>query len=905
MTVTPGTSDIPTTGTAAAIAEQRQVLYQRLLKGTSGAEIMAVLTEFVDGVIIGRYRNAVREIGDDAVLAGFQHCCLVALGGYGRRELAPHSDIDVMLLYRPEAKRIIEPLSRHVLHHLWDLGFKVGHSVRTISDCVELALADLTVRTSMMEARFLAGSPGLFQEFHRRYVRRVVVRGTDRFIELKLAERQREYEKFGETVYLLEPNVKKSKGGLRDLHMLQWAGMARFQAQTVQELADRGILSRPDHRALIEAREFLSRIRALLHMQAGMAQEILTFDEQIRLAANFGFQDRPHLLAVEQFMQQYYRHTGALHEIARRFVDRCRKGSWWARLSRWLPSPRLDGHFVVAGAYLSVPLELRSRVLESPALLLRLFELSQSRQMKIDTNLLDEIHRHVEGLSDEAFREPEVSRIFLKILAGPGPVAATLEAMHRAHLLEKLIPVFATVRGLMQFNQYHKYTVDEHSLLAVAKAESLTREPGIFQEVYREIHRKDLLHLAILLHDLGKGHEQDHSDVGKAIADDTALRLRLDEQDARTLAFLVHRHLLMAHTAFRRDPYDEKVLLTFARSVGTPEVLRKLLILTAADIAAVGPGMLTKWKESLLIELYLRTLPELTGDRETGEEPERLAQIAREVAVALARSAGPAEGGLNWDADLVEAELRQFPLRYIYGTTQDRIAAHLRAIRRLTAGEVQVEHSFNAELGTCAYTVLAHNDLTPGIFSKIAGVMAAKGLQILDAQIVTRNDGIVVDTFQVTDRDYVGAPPADRRATIADTIRAVLKGEDTVERLVARSTRLPLGRPFPAVRQATEVQVDNETSDRFTIIDVFADDRQGLLYVITHAIFRLGLSVHAARISTRLDQVADVFYVTDLSGVRPEEPGRLEKIRETIKEEIDRFLQEGVDEGEGVSSSSS
>jgi [protein-PII] uridylyltransferase len=902
-------SNIALTGTAAAIAEQRQLLYQRLLKGTSGAEIMAVLTEFVDGVIIGRYRNAVREIGEEAAVAGFQHCCLVALGGYGRRELAPHSDIDVMLLYRPEAKRIIEPLSRRVLHHLWDLGFKVGHSVRTISDCVELALADLTVRTSMMEARFLAGSPGLFQEFHRRYVRRVVVRGTDRFIELKVAERQREYEKFGETVYLLEPNVKKSKGGLRDLHVLQWAGMARFQAQTIQELADRGILSRQDHRALVEAREFLSRIRALLHMQAGMAQEILTFDEQIRLAANFGFEDRPHLLAVEQFMQQYYRHTGALHESAMRFVDRCRKGSWWTRLSSLLPTPRLDGHFVIAGAYLSVPAELRSRVLESPALLLRLFELAQSRALKIDTNLLDEIHRHIEGLSDEAFREPEVSRTFLKILAGPGPVSATLEAMHRAHLLEKLIPVFATVRGLMQFNQYHKYTVDEHSLLAVAKAESLTREPGILQDVYREIHRKDLLHLAVLLHDLGKGHEQDHSDVGKAIAEETAARLRLDEQDARTLAFLVHRHLLMAHTAFRRDPYDEKVLLTFARTVGTPEVLRKLLILTAADIAAVGPGMLTKWKESLLIELYLRTLPELTGDRETGAEPERLAQIGREVAIALARSAGSTGGqassDVSWDVSLVDAELRQFPLRYVYGTAQDRIAAHLRAIRRLTAREVQVEHSFNAELGTCAYTVLTHNDLTPGIFSKIAGVMAAKGLQILDAQIVTRNDGIVVDTFQVTDRDYAGAPPADRRTTIADTIRAVLKGEDTVERLVARSTRLPMGRPFPAVRQATEVQVDNETSDRFTIIDVFADDRQGLLYVITHAIFGLGLSVHAARISTRLDQVADVFYVTDLSGVRPEEPGRLEKIRETIKEEIDRFLQEGVDEGEGVSSSSS
>jgi [protein-PII] uridylyltransferase len=895
---------------AAALAEQRQLLHRRLLNGASGAEIMAALTEFVDGVIIGRYRNAVREIGEDAVIAGFQHCCLVALGGYGRRELAPYSDIDVMLLYRPEARRIIEPLSRHVLHHLWDLGFKVGHSVRTIADCIELALGDLTVRTSMMEARFLAGSPQVFQEFHRRYVRRVVARGTDRFIDLKLTERSREYEKFGETVYLLEPNVKKSKGGLRDFHVLQWAGMARFQAQTVQELADRGILSRPDYRALTDAREFLWRVRALLHIQAGMAQEILTFDEQIRLAANDGFEDRPHLLAVEQFMQQYYRHTGALHEIAMRFVDRCRRGSWMSRLSRLLPAPRLDGHFVVTGPSLTVPADLRNRVLESPALLLRLFELAQSRRLRIDIDLLDEIHRHVEGLSNKGFRTPDVSRTFLKILAGPGPVAGTLEAMHRAHLLEKLIPVFASVRGLMQFNQYHKYTVDEHSLLAVGKAEALTREPGVFQEVYREIQRKDLLHLATLLHDLGKGREEDHSEAGRAIAEDTAARLGLDEQETRSLVFLVHRHLLMAHTAFRRDPSDEKVLLTFARTVATPEVLRKLLILTAADIAAVGPGMLSKWKESLLIELYLRTLPELSGERETGSQPERLAQIARDVA-AVAQSADGALQGKQGKTDevrdvaWVESQLGQFPLRYVYGTAVSRIAAHLRTIRHLAAGQVRVQHTYNEELSTCEYAVLTFNSLTPGIFSKIAGVMAAKGLEILDAQIVTREDGVVVDTFQVTDPDYVGCPPLERRTGIAETIEAVLKGQDTVEGLVARSTRLPAGRPFPASRQSTEVQVDTETSDRFTILDVFADDRQGLLYVITRAIFRLGLSVHAARISTRLDQVADVFYVTDLDGVRPEDPSRLERIRETIKTEIDRFLYGGMNQEEAQSASSS
>jgi [protein-PII] uridylyltransferase len=604
------------------------------------------------------------------------------------------------------------------------------------------------------------------------------------------------------------------------------------------------------------------------------------------------------LLAVEQFMQLYYRHTGGLHEIAMRFVERCRRGSWLNRFARLLPSATVDGCFVVTGSSLTVPMEARSRVLESPARLLRLFELAQVRRLRIDTNLLEEIHRHVEALSAEAFRTSEVSQIFLKILTGPG-TSETLESMHRARLLEKLIPVFASVRGLMQFNQYHKYTVDEHSLLAVAKAESLTGEPGLLQQVYGEINRKDILHLALLLHDLGKGREEDHSDVGKAIAEDTAARLGLNEHETHTLVFLVHRHLLMAHTAFRRDPYDEKVLLTFARTVGSPEVLRKLLILTAADIAAVGPGMLTKWKESLLIELYLRTLPELSGERDTASEPERLAQVAHEVAAILERSHGSAR---SWTVGQVETELKRFPIRYVYGTTVNRIAAHLDALRHLPNGGVTVQYAFNEQLGVTEYTVLTFNDVAPGLFSKIAGVLAAKGLQILDAQIVTREDGVVVDTFQVTDPDYAGCPPAERRSSISTAIEAVLKGGESVESLVARHTRLPVARPFPATGQGTEVQVDNETSDRFTIIDVFADDRQGLLYVITRAIFRLGLSVHAARISTRLDQVADVFYVTNLEGTRPEDPARLASICDTIKEEIDRFLQQGVGEQEGVSS---
>ncbi|NOS81483.1 MAG: [protein-PII] uridylyltransferase [Nitrospira sp.] len=893
----------------SALAWHRQAIKQRLLDGATAAEVMATLTEFVDGLVRDRYQSAMKQAGEGAQVAGAQHCCLVALGGYGQRELAPYSDIDIMFLYSEEAGEAAPILFREVLHHLWNLGFQVGHSMRTTKDCVELAGQDLSIRTAMMTARFLAGSPNLFQKFHRLYAKEVIGRGVGRFIEQKKEERQREYIKFGQTIYLLEPNVKKSKGGLRDYHLLRWVGMARFQAATIQDLADRSLLSRQDFLSVTEARDFLWRVRAFLHVGAGMAQEILSFDEQVRIAALYGFEDRSHLLGVEQFMQQYYRHTTGLHETLLRFVDRCQAAS--GKRPRAVSGVMVDGHFSVSGRSLTVPSELRARVLDSPELLLRLFELARSRRLKIASDLLDEIHSHMDRVSSEAFRTPEASRVFLKILSGPGAVAATLDAMHRAHLLEKLIPVFAALRGLMQFNQYHKYTVDEHTLLAVGKAEALAMEPGIMGVVYQEIRRKDLLHLAILLHDLGKGRKEDHCEVGKVIAEETAARLGFDQQESRTLMFLVHKHLLMSHTAFRRDPYDEKVLLPFAQEVVTPEVLRMLLILTAADIAAVGPGVLTKWKESLLVELYMRTLRTISGEQDDKMAgPNSLKHLTREVAQEFKTLV---IGGLGW----IESQLDRFPLRYLHGTSPKRIAAHLDAIAKLEAGVVLVERIFNEELGTCEFTVITHDSLTPGIFSKTAGVMAAQGLEIFDAQIVTRNDGIVVNTFQASDPDFTGTPPVERLDDTAETIIGVLKGLESVEQLRNRKIRFSSASQASAERHASEVVIDNKISDRFTVIDVFAADTQGLLYVITHAIFRLGLSVQSARISTRLDddiqqslrtggrhEVVDVFYVTDQHGAKIEDQGRLEEICSTIKQDIDRFMNPQVDAPEGVSSGS-
>ncbi|RMH04356.1 MAG: [protein-PII] uridylyltransferase [Nitrospirae bacterium] len=874
---------------------RRDGLHQRLQQGASGSEVVTGFTDLVDAVLIGRYRNVVRQQGAEATL-GMQYCCLVAVGGYGRRELAPYSDIDVMLVFHGRGEKVVTALSTQIFHHLWDVGFQVGHSVRSLSDCLAVAEQDLAARTALMESRFLAGSVQVFQDFQRRFTKRILGRHVQRFIKDKVEERQREYTKFGETIYLLEPNIKKTKGGLRDLHLLQWVGMAKYRATTLRELANRGLLAHQDYLALLEARDYLWRIRAFLHLQAGRAQDILSFEEQVRLAREFGFRDHSHLLAVEQFMQRYYQHTTGIYERCMRFIDRVQEPSWWVRWKSWWPVARIEGCFYVSGSRLTIHPEKLVYVLENPEWLLRFFREAQLRDLMIDGGTLEEIHRHMESMPDHAFCTEPVSRLFRQILSGPGPIGSTLELMHHARVLEKVVPAFARVRGLMQFNQYHKYTVDEHSLLAVKEMERLGREPGIFRTVYEEIRHKDLLHLALLLHDLGKGLPGDHSEMGLQIAREMAARLQLDQHEARTLEFLVHHHLLMANTAFRRDPSDEKILLTFARAVGTPEMLKKLFLLTAADLAAVGPGSLTKWKEALLVELYSHTLPEVSGGREATDIRPDLTQMAADLCTVLLNGQH-GEGDLGCDTagikEWVTAQLEKFPLRYLSGTSRERMAAHFKILRRLEPGGCVVESWYHPQLHVCEYTLITYDDIIPGIFMNVAGVLAAKGLQVLDAQILTRDDGIVVDTFVVEDRDFDGAPPPERLQSVGRTIVRVLQGEESVLRIMERHRRLPFTKPRPLGLHPTEVQIDNETSDQYTIIDVFADDCQGLLYVIARTLFELHLAVHAARISTRLDQVVDVFYVTDARGAKIDGAEACEVIRNTVQTKVDQFLQTG------------
>ena len=864
--------------TRAALDVSRQAIEAAHAHGATGMEVVTALSDLADE-ILRDLAHAHREGSSDV-----PGIALVALGGYGRRELAPYSDIDLMFLYAPDCEAQAGVLSTAILHHLWDLGFQVGHSLRTIVDCVALGQSDLTVRTALMEARRLAGDEALFEAFTRRYRADVMQKGVQEFIGAKLEERRQEYSRYGATNFLLEPNLKKGRGGLRDLHLLVWTALARHGTSSFEDLTAKDLLSADDTRSLQEAREFLWRTRNDLHFHAGRAQDVLTFEEQIRIAGLRGFTDLPHLLAVEQFMQQYYRHSTRVCDLATRFTSQALRGSARQRLAALWPGRRIEQWFVLTQDQITVPTELRKEALTDGARVIRLFQLAQQQGLRVNDDLVQELPERLGTIPDLDFLSEDARRNFLAILSGPDRVSDTLAAMHRVCLLERLIPAFGTVHGLMQFNAYHKYTVDHHSLLAVGQAEELGDGKSMLSQVYREIKRKDLLHLALLLHDLGKGQEDDHSLVGERIAQETAARLGLNEHETQLVMMLVRDHLLMAHTAFRRDLSDDKVVLRFARKVGTPEALKMLYVLTAADIAAVGPGVLTQWKETLLGELYVKTLEELDGE-EGAEATEAVGFRRDEVRRDVLRAAGD-----RFAPAWLARHLEGWPDRWLFTMSVERIVAHLSWMARVEERSALVDVRHDDATGTTEYAVYARETLIPGIFSKIAGVLAAKGVQILDAQIATFVDGVVVDVFRVTDPDCPVDARARRFTAVSGAIVGVLEGRYTVEDLLRDSGRFGRAAQSVPLRTPTVVQVDTETSERYTILDVFADDRQGLLYVITRAIFDLGLSVHAARISTKLDQVVDVFYVTDQAGHKIIAPDRCTVISEAITARIEAFL---------------
>jgi [protein-PII] uridylyltransferase len=865
----------------AQLKLRRADILARHRSGLPSKSVVIALTELADEVITTLSGAVFKRVLDRGLEWDDTSCSLVAVGGYGRKELFPYSDIDLMILYREKSVKAAMSYARGMLMILWDLGFHVGHSVRTVADCLEIGRKDLTTRTSLMEARLLCGSESLFKQFQERFWSGVCRRGTEDYIQAKLEERGREYLRYGSTVHLLEPDIKKSKGGLRDLNLLGWVAAVRHGSARLDDLLEQGLLTQKEYAMAVSAQDFLWKIRAELHFHAGRGQDILSFVEQIRLSKLLSYPDDPHLLGVEKFMREYYRHSTAAHDISTRFIDRTVSRPVWQRIVQRLTERTVEGFFKINQYDISVDEFQIDEFFKDPSHILMLFRLSQQYQVRITRKTQVLLHDHAHRVPEGQWNMPATHRLFLAILSHPGKISRILKQMHQENLLEKVILEFEHVHHLMQFNEYHKYTIDEHCIRAVGLAESLLNEEGELGSVYREVKRKEILHLALLLHDIGKGREGDHSLIGEQIARNVATCLGLTSHDQSLLTFLVRDHLLMAHTAFRRDLSDEGVLLKFARRVAQPEALKMFYIFTYADIAAVGPETWTPWKRELLTELFLRTLEVLTGTGEVLTLEERSERVRQMVRKQL-------DG--TFSAHWLDRQIDTMTPRYLLSTPVDKISKHLQKMQLLPDEKAMVDVEYHQGHGTIEYTVYTYDNLIPGIFSKIAGVLAVKGLQILGAQIHTRRDGVVVDTFQVTDPDYVGIPPPHRFEEVSKEVKRVLLGEVVVDDLFSSTSRFPLNRVLPPRFEATRIEIDNDLSDQYTIIDVFAHDRQGLLYIITKTMFELGLSIHFAKVATRLDQIVDVFYATDMDGRKIEFPETLQSIRQSLVSRIDEFL---------------
>lgn len=845
--------------------------------GAPGIQVSSYLTDLIDAICLDLYRTALADLGGPERES---HLALVAHGGYGRRDVAPFSDVDLMLLLDPGSEAQVRPVAQRLTQDICDAGLTLGFSLRTPQDACSLALADATVFTSLSESRLLAGHEPLVARFRQR-LRRLAARNSRSLIASIEKSRQEERQTYGETNFLLMPNIKRSLGGLRDIQLVRWLGFARYGSTDPEVLEGLEAISPEDRRRLRRAQEFLLRLRNELHFHSNRAQDVLDRQEQVRLAKLYGYQGDEGLLPVEQFMRDYFHHTSEVNYAVTHFVATAKARVGVRSVFNSLLSHNVEGDFRVGPIYISATQRGLAKLRRDLVHVLRLMDLANLYDKMIEHRTWEAIREAVSQRATLALTS-EVAERFLSLISQPGRLGDLLRRLHQLRVLEQIVPGMSHARCLLQFNEFHKYTVDEHSIRAVEEAVRLFDDPGTVGEEYRGLRNKRLLHLALLIHDLGKGNPEDHSEVGARLAEETARRLGLPDREAEILRFLVRRHLVMSELAQFRDVHDPNVVVEFAVEVGSPEVLQMLYVLTCADWAAVGPGVLTDWKLDLLTQLYLNARRHLTGETVGGASA--AAQDARrEELRKLARERGAADDWWNQQLDAL-------PPAYLFAGPPREIIEELQRLRQVTRQDAAAWAQYLPERSAVEYTIGTYEDITPGIFHRLTGVLTSQRLEILSAEIHTLADGLVLDRFYVQDRDFAGRPPESRLAEVCGKLTLSLrKPTDLPPKFptlwgVSSSSRGP--RPH---RPPPQVRVDNATSDRFTILDIFALDRMGLLYTIARRLYELGLSVHKAKIGSHLDQVVDVFYVTGRDGNKISDEQRVTEIRDSLLERIRQF----------------
>ncbi len=830
--------------------------------GTRGRNVVRHLTALVDDVVRTIFNFSLQQQGMKA-----PECVVLALGGYGRGELNPHSDIDLMFLSHGEPP---DALIRETLYLLWDVGYTLGHSVRSRRDAIKMANKDLSTHTAMLEGRYIEGDQELFQWFqdeigHRRFTQR----RRQWFARQKAEECQQRHAAFAHTVNQMEPNIKEGPGGLRDYHNALWLGMVAFETGSIERLVDRGLLRSDERQAVDEALDFLFRARNALHYHSGRKNDLLSVDVQEKIAAELGFEPDGHKLAVEHFLKAYYVHANTIHDlcmIVQEAATHTPAPSLWTWFTLKRPKTVAAG-FVITDGYLSHTDEMiESQFTANPLLLLQAFVIADNHQAKLSPDLSRAIRNQASLLTTDSMRRsPEVKKLFFNIL-GQKHAAPTLRALHRHGILEAYIPEFAPLTCLVQYDLYHRYTVEEHTFHCIEALESLadTTDAALqtLSELYERLTANDkaLLTLALVLHDLGKdvgpGHAS-HVYRSGELSTPICQRLGLSEAEDRLIQVLVVNHLVMNHLAQRRDITDVKVISDFAEVVGHVTHLEQLYLLTFADTSGVGPGVWTSWKGALLLELYHRTRAYFVrqADDTAPSDHELRGRLKPQIVAAMAGHEATA---------YVDAFLDGLPARYLRLTSPVHIAKHIRLTQPQLPAPILLYTEADPETEATLVTICGEE--CRGLFSMITGTLSRHNLNILGAQIYTSKTGVAIDTLQVETLDHHAVTDQRMWDKLESELRAAVAGELSLDAVSNAPHHLAHTRQFRTFVEPPHVTIDNTSSDSHTVIEVKAQDSLGLLYNLTRVMYEHGLDIALAKISTEANRAIDVFYVTDGEG---------------------------------------
>ncbi len=784
---------------------------------------------------------------------------VVGLGGTGRGEMAPFSDLDLMFLVPGSGSAWSDRAIEVLLYILWDLQLKLGQSVRTPDQLVEAARDDITLRTALLEARWIWGDGDLHVEAMRRFRSQVTAASSRDFVAAKLAERDARHQRMGDSRYVVEPNVKDGKGGLRDLHTLYWIGQYVFGVERPAELVEKGLFSAAEFRRFERAERFLWSVRCHLHLFAGRAEERLGFEMQRQIAEAMRYADRPGKSAVERFMQFYFLNARTVGDLTGLFLAQLDeqmgdKGRRFA-LPTFRRRPRHLRGFTIDRGRLSIPGP--NWFEQDPARLIELFALAAREGMEIHPNAMRVATRDAR-LVERVREDPRANALFLEVLTTKNRPELALRWMNEAGVFGRFVPDFGRVVAQMKFDMYHHYTVDEHSiraigLLAQIERGELSKDHPLSTILFDQISSRRLLYVAVLLHDIAKGRGGDHSELGAEVALELCPRFGLDEAETETVAWLVRHHLLLSNTAFRRDISDPKTVEDFVRIVQSPERLRLLLMLTVVDIRAVGPGTWNDWKRQLLRSLY-----------DAAEERLRLGhkQRGRHEQVE-ARQLQLAEK-LPWKPSAVKAHARRLPDSYWLAEPPEWQHANALQVAAAEAHFGEAEPSVVAATdqvsGMTRLSVFAPD--RPGLFYRIAAALSGAGASIVDARIHTTRDGMALDNLLVADARGKGYADARLRKRLASAVEKALKAE--AEPALPSLEKLP--RRVEAFRVAPRVLISDKASNRTTVVEVNARDRTGLLARLAHVIHAAGHQLHSAHIATYGERAVDVFYLTGADG---------------------------------------